>query len=298
MAFSTQHAELSDLDNHNRNHAPPFFRLWKSKKSDNMKPAVFLILGLALLWSCGQGPDQDEPIPSEVPKSLGLDEFYKKYRDAGGIPVVASEDVPDEALERAKEIALHMLSKRLDIREQLVSNKLRIGVMGRNEVTTDIPEHRDLNTVFPGTDWDTRARGLGATVQRPVSTCAEENLLCYSSDVFAGEDIMVHEFAHSIHLLGISFLEPDFNDKLEALYQQAKDNATWENTYANTNKEEYWAEGVQGWFNVNLESIPSNGIHNHVNTRAELQEADPGLFNLISQYFPDDDTAVSCHTPD
>lgn len=262
-----------------------------------MKRTVFFFLGVMALHACGSGTDKEVPIPSEVPAALGLDPFYKKYRDAEGIPVVGSENVPNEALEKAREIALHMLSKRTDIRDQLVANKLRIGVMGRNEVTTDIPEHSDLNTAFPGTDWDTRARGLGATIQRPASTCAEENLLCYSSDVFAGEDIMVHEFAHSIHLLGINFLEPDFNNELANLYAQAQNNSTWENTYANTNKEEYWAEGVQSWFNVNLESVPANGIHNHVNTRAELKEADPGLYTLISKYFPDDDTTSSCHAP-
>ena len=39
-----------------------------------------------------------------VPESLGLNPFYKKYTDAMGIPVVASEKVPDAALLVARDI--------------------------------------------------------------------------------------------------------------------------------------------------------------------------------------------------
>ncbi len=51
--------------------------------------------------------------------------------------------------------------------------------MGVNEVTTHIPEHTSL-----GSWWNDRARGLGATVDRPVSTAGEENALCYRLDHF------------------------------------------------------------------------------------------------------------------
>ena len=53
------------------------------------------------------------------------------------------------------------------------------------------------------------------------------------------------------------------------------DGRLWANTYAATNEQEYWAEGVQSYFDTNIEAIPSNGIHNHVNTRAELRNIRP-----------------------
>ena len=53
-----------------------------------------------------------------------------------------------------------MLSKRPDILEALVRNKVRFAVMAATELTTDIPEHSDLK---PNKYWDKRARGLGAT---------------------------------------------------------------------------------------------------------------------------------------
>ncbi|WP_437783465.1 hypothetical protein [Sorangium sp. So ce1097] len=231
---------------------------------------------------------------SEVPSELGLDPFYKKYVDAAGIPIISSERPPDAALLRACSVVVRMLGLRDDVRQAMIANRTRVAVMAETEVTTDIPEHSDLYEAFPGTDWDTRARGLGATPARPASSCAEENVLCYPSDPYRGEDILVHEFSHAIAIMGIAFAEPTFDDELEEVFQGAIRAGKWANTYAATNKHEYWAEGVQGWFDTNIESIPGNGIHNEINTRAELREYDRPLHDLIARYFADDAWRPSC----
>ena len=69
-------------------------------------------------------------------------------------------------------------------------------------------------------------------------------------------------------------LDPTFDDRLEAAYRAATDKGLWKGTYAGSNREEYWAEGVQDWFDNNREN---DALHNHVNTRAELKEYDPAL---------------------
>lgn len=66
-------------------------------------------------------------------------------------------------------------------------------------------------------------------------------------------------------------------------------------TYAGTNYTEYFAEGVQCWFNLNAESIPANGVHNEINTRSELKAYDPALYAIIKIYFSDDTENASCH---
>ncbi|MCB0032781.1 MAG: hypothetical protein KDE51_02080, partial [Anaerolineales bacterium] len=109
--------------------------------------------------------------------------------------------------------------------------------------------------------------------------------LCYGSDVYLGESIAVHEFAHTIKSMGLVFLDSNFTTTVENAYQNARNQGLWDNTYAGSNAEEYWAEGVQSYFNTNLQSDPPNGIHNHVNTRAELQAYDPGLYALIDEVF-------------
>ena len=227
--------------------------------------------------------------PTAPPPSLGLDSFYEKYCDAGGIPVVSSNLVPDRALEWVRYQAMIMSGLRPDVTQAMIDRQTRIAIMADSEVTTDIPEHSDLYVAFPGTDWDTRARGLGATVIRPASSAAEENVLCYSADVYRDESIFIHEFAHTMDVMGLQFADPTFSSRLQMAYDAAMSAGLWANTYAATNKEEYWAEGAQDWFNSNLESDPPNGIHNSVNTRQELGSYDQNLYQLLLEVMPETD---------
>jgi len=58
----------------------------------------------------------------------------------------------------------------------------------------------------------------------------------------------------------------------------------WKGKYASVTRDEYFAEGVQSWFDNNREN---DHDHNHVNTRAELIEYDPGLAALCREVFGD-----------
>lgn len=233
------------------------------------------------------------PVPQSLVDSLGLDPFYVQHLDADGLPVLASGLTNPEALVVACDIALHMLSERPDVLEALIANGIRIGVMATTEVTTDIPEHADLYDVYPGTDWDARARGLGATLDRPASTVGEENLLHLPEDVYAGESIMVHEFAHTIWETGVLFT--DAGPSAAALadtYDAAIAAGLWQDTYAATDHREYWAEAAQSWFDTNLEASPPDGVHNEIDTRVELVDYDPAIVDLLDAVFPDDDWVV------
>jgi cyclophilin family peptidyl-prolyl cis-trans isomerase len=163
----------------------------------------------------------------------------------------------------------------------MASSRVRLAVMAWNEFTTDIPEHADLKSkVF----WDRRARGLGATRARPAVSCAEENLLCYPGDPYSTENILIHEFAHTIHQMGLRQLDPTFDERLKAAFEKATERGLWQGTYAGSNRAEYWAEGVQDWFDNNREN---DSLHNHVNTRAELKEYDPELAALCAEVLGD-----------
>ena len=71
----------------------------------------------------------------------------------------------------------------------------------------------------------------------------------------------------------------------------------WKNVYASTNIAEYWAEGVQDWFNVNAEvnKDDGDGKHNKINTREELQRYDPGLYSILKRFFPEVKEQISRH---
>ena len=161
-------------------------------------------------------------------------------------------------------------------------------VMAPTELTTDMPEHADLNDVWPGTDWDTRARGLGATPDRPLTSVGEENLLHLPGDPYDGESILVHEFAHTWFEMGLVTVygEPATWWVLEDLYNDALAAGTWADTYAMTNAQEYWAEAVQSWYDTNIERIQPDGIHGPINTRAELAASDPAMADFISTFLP------------
>jgi hypothetical protein len=228
------------------------------------------------------------PDTPALPAGLDLDAFYAKYCVADGVAIVASDAVPDAALQRAQALVAAMLAPvRGDAVAAIHDARVRVGVIGVDEVTTDLPEHADLNEAFPidGGDWDTRTRGVAATLARPLTSAAEENLLCAPGDVYAGESILVHEFAHSVHEQGVAVADASFDGRLDAAYADAMNAGRWSDTYAATNAIEYWAEGVQSYFGVNGFADPANGIHNAVATRADLLAYDPALHALVDAVF-------------
>jgi hypothetical protein len=214
------------------------------------------------------------PPPAAVRKKFRLAPFYQKHVDVLGIPVVGSSRVLDAALIEAGYLALRMLLNRPDVAKKLAKRGVRIAVMATSERTRDIPEHSDLDPMF-----DTRARGLGATPHRPASSCGEENLLECPNDPYRAESIFIHEFAHTIHTMGLNALDSKFDKRVRNAYDRAMAQQLWSNTYARTDHLEYWAEGVQSYFACNNRTVDAS--HNGINSAAELAAYDPGLFALI-----------------
>lgn len=231
-----------------------------------------------------------EETPKAVPEALTLDPFYKKYLEADGIAIVSSEKVSDEALVRARNVVKQVLSKRKDVRDQMVTKGCKVMIVGSTEEVCDIPEYKHIcNTPENTAYWNKRARGFGGAPEHDFSTsCGEENVIGLSTDKYRGESILVHELAHVIHMIGIVGINPDFNNKLESLYNKAKAKGLWKNTYAMENKEEYFAETVQSFFNCNSYSAQPNGVHNSINSRSKLKKYDPEMYKLLLQYFPED----------
>ena len=237
-----------------------------------------------------------EAVSAELANRLHLDtSFYKKYVNANGIHILSSDAVPDICLVQAHKTVYCMTSMLPQaVLDAMTRVDTRVVVMGRKEVTIEVPEHRNLAR-DRSLNWNLRARGLGGTVQEPITSCAEENVMAYPWDKYHAEDILIHEFSHSIHLVGIVQVDPTINQQLKDLLAKARAEGKWENTYAGTVFEEYWAEGVQNWFNVNAETPYPDTKHNPVNTREELKRYDPGLYALIAKYFPETNAQIGQH---
>jgi hypothetical protein len=88
-------------------------------------------------------------------------------------------------------------------------------------------------------------------------------------------------------VMGLDGIDRDFRGALERAYKAALSKGLFKNTYAATNADEYWAEGVQDWFDANLKAVPANGIHNEIGTRAEVKQYDPALSALLEKVFGD-----------
>ena len=274
-----------------------------------MRRLIAATMILALLVAA-RSQEKEQPLIQDYtraaigapPESLGLDPFYKKYTDALGIAIVSSEKAPDAALLVARDIVIHILAKRADLREEMVKKKMRVGVMAQSESPTDIPEQRnwkrpthDDPRLTPGernnydngiakmTDkeyWDKRARGMGGN----PTTCAEENLLGYPGTRYYGENIFVHEFSHAIMGVAIRTVDPAFFAEIQTAYKEAMAKGLWKNHYASTNANEYWAEGTQTWFWSNYEY--TDGA-TRIQTPEDLRAYDPKLYELLGRVYPD-----------
>jgi len=177
-----------------------------------------------------------------------------------------------------------LLAGRRDVLDSLVRRRVRVGVMAYNEMTRAIPAHRSLSAFY-----DMRARGLGGN---PV-TCGEENLLAYKGDPYRGESIFIHEFSHIIDSQGLRPIDKTFWPRVQALHAKAKKTGRLR-AYGMTSPGEFWAEGVQSWFNCNrrggFEAFDDNGRHVcSINTRADVKKHMPDLAKLLGEVFRGND---------
>ena len=244
----------------------------------------------------GRDDAKEEIVTAKVPVQAfrfgGIPAFYTQRASAHGFPIVASKNVNPYAVKEAVYLFDLMLSKRPDVREAMIQSGARMCIIAHNEFTCDLPEWEWLADEpvpgfeeFSARDYrDARARGMGGSPTDPYCSCAEENLLAYEGDPYSTENILIHEFAHNIHLRGMVNVDPTFDRRVKAAYNAAMKAGLWAGKYPSVNHHEYFAEGVQSWFDDNREN---DHDHNHVNTRAELIEYDPALAELCREVFGD-----------
>ena len=222
-----------------------------------------------------------EPVlpPPIVREFFELDPFYEQWIDVGGLPVIASARVDPYALKEAAWLIGKMIGHRPDVLRAMAGNKARFSVIGHTEIITEIPEyHND-----PRPDFLVYGeRGWGGTEGATVSS-SEENILSYPGSYGGVYNILIHELAHGIHLLGLNTLDPTFDARLRTAYERAMRNGLWHGTYASSDRREYWAEGAHAWFYPN-----GNGSFRRFgNTRQALKAYDPGLAALLTEIYGD-----------
>ena len=233
------------------------------------------------------------------PAALSIPDFYKQYRDADGIPVVASGRVSEDALVASEAMIEDMLRHRSDLRDWLVENGYRVAIIAEDEALLDLPENAHWTKPAPDdprltrcekkhyeerigrlTDrayWDARARGIGG----PRTVGSEEDVLGWQSSRYYGETILVHEFAHNI-LFAIEGADPALYADIADAYANAEAEGLWRNEYAMTTIQEYWAESTQIWFESGR-LVVVDGVR--VLNRDDLASYDPALYAALGKVY-------------
>jgi hypothetical protein len=99
-------------------------------------------------------------------------DFYKKYIDIKGMPVVAAAEVVDLALQRTYDIVTHMLAGRPDVLEAMVEQGMYLVIIGKDQVYTDLPENRNArNPDYLNELSEAPAAFLPASARRTCSAC-------------------------------------------------------------------------------------------------------------------------------
>ena len=222
------------------------------------------------------------PPPREVRDFFELDPFYQQWINVEGFPVLASANVSPYAVKEAAWKIRQMIGHRSDILKALARNRIRFSIVGHNELTTDIPELRDLSPRFYQ---NVRLRGGAGGGSYGTAWAAEEHILGRWGYVTIHE--MAHEIhGHEIHGIVNQQINRTFNNRLETVYNEAMNKGLWQGSDNAVNKDEYWANGVNVWFHTHHSSS--------IKTRDALKAYDPSLALLITEVLGDHDWR---HTP-
>ena len=145
-------------------------------------------------------------VPTQFPPpplSLGLDLYFQKYMDVGGVVVVAPSEVSDAHMVQSREIITGMLANRSDLLATIAANNTRIYI--------ESDRRGGISNPNPGS-WTTYL--------------ASQDPNC---------DIFIHEFGHQVHYaIGEQTDGQEFNTRLHALYQAALNANRWTGLYASS----------------------------------------------------------------
>jgi len=201
-------------------------------------------------------------------------QFYKKCIDVKGMPVAASAEVSDLALQRTYDLVTHLLAGRSDVLQAMVSNGMYLIVIGKDQVYTDMPEYRNHpNPAYQ----NERVRGTGG---KPTSF-GEENVLNLPIDRYDDESIGLHEFCHTIDGT-LRSIDPKWSERKNAVFKSVTSKGLWKNTYTGSNPGEYWSEICQSYFDCNR---INNWNHGPIGTREQLKIYDPEGYDLVRTAF-------------
>ncbi len=217
-----------------------------------------------------------------------INSFYKKAVMINGIPICATQAVPDQALLNAYKVLDAYMKKikaeKPQIIQKMNQNGVYVIIIGLNETNSMHPSWAGYNDP----SWPRRGGGgLDTTV-------LEEDLIVPQNDTwrqnFCG---LVHEFSHTMLSYGIgdanhTGAEPALYNQILTAYNHAiAANKYNESSYDRSNYHEYFCGQANRWFNSNPTNLNVPGAAGKTD-RQQLQEYDPEIYGILSTLFGDD----------
>jgi hypothetical protein len=245
-------------------------------------------------------PLRRQPSVIAPPAKFQIDPYYTKFTWAREFIVLGSKHVSDEALLRANDIVRKMFAYRHDILKAMISDGARLIVLGRNEKLSDLPEFKEVKE---RAEFD-EVRYCDYAPTRKRMVVAEENVLGLAGEPFAGKCMVISVFAKGLYqVAGLRAVDPDFerrrgkqqyelrlkrldiefDQRIRKLYDEAMSKGLWKGTAAARNSIEYWAAGVEAYFDAAGTSSPPHGADRPITSREALKAYDSDLFTLVDE---------------
>ena len=245
-------------------------------------------------------PLRQQPSVLSPPARFKVDPYYAKFTYAREFTVLGSKHVSDQALLKANDTIRKMFAYRHDILKAMIADGARLVVLGRHEKLCDLPEFQDARKKA-GFD---EVRYLDYTPSLKLMVVPEENVLRLPKDPFAGKHMVVSVFAKGLYHvtalravlvdfdkqrnkqqyeLRVKRLDIEFDQSLLKIHDKACNGGLWKGTPAARDRVEYWAAGVEAYFDAAGAGQPPHNADRPVTTREALKTYDPALYSLVDE---------------
>jgi dipeptidyl aminopeptidase/acylaminoacyl peptidase len=245
-------------------------------------------------------PVRRQPSVTPPPGKFKVDPYYAKLTFAREFTVLGSKNVSDTALLQANDVIRKMFAYRHDILKALIADGVRLVVLARNEKLSDLPEFKDTGKQA-GFD---EVRFLDYTPALKLLVVPEENVLGLPGEPFSGKCQVVSVFAKALYqVTGLRPVDPsfagqrgkqqyelrvkrmdiEFDNALKKAHEAATSKSLWKGTAAGRSRAEYWAAGVEAYFDAAGAGTAPNLADRPITTREALKAYDPDLFALVDE---------------
>ncbi len=245
-------------------------------------------------------PLRQQPSVIAAPARFKIDPYYTKLTFAREFPVIGSGRASDAALLAANDTIRKMFAYRHDLLKAMIADGVKLVVLGPEEKLSDLPEFREAKK---RPDFD-EVRFFDDLGTQKLLVVPEENVLGRSSEPFAGKSTVVAAFAKGLYHatalrpvdpafegkrdkqqyeLRVKRLDLDFDTRLKTLFESASSKGLWKGTPGGRNRVEYWAAGVEAYFDASGAGHAPNLADRPITTREALKAYDNDLYAFVDE---------------